>query len=272
MGKIRKKVPNDIKRSLLVEAGYRCSIPHCNETSALDFHHIDGNPSNNRVENIIVVCTNHHRACTIGRIDRMACKHIKSMLKPKPIGQTAEPLSAQQLKRILRSELTTKKITRVDKLKRCVFPSIFKRHYLFKHLRTPFHASHEQYLALCVLGELRYKGSTKIILDFVKKIKNPSLKKLSKESWPFYRATVEALTKIGTHEAILWLAEELQKSNQDPIVCILLFIALANSKKSEKYAGFKILEQKKVGKGDTTCKKTIFQLSGHKYEIKVLDV
>ena len=83
MPKKRPHVPAPVRRSLFIEAGYRCSIWRCTAESSLEIHHIDGNPSNNAPENLLVLCANHHAQATSGKIDRLACRAIKSSLRDK---------------------------------------------------------------------------------------------------------------------------------------------------------------------------------------------
>jgi hypothetical protein len=63
-----------------VEAGYRCSVSRCGAEAALEIHHIDGDPTNNDAENLLVLCANHHTQATNGKIDRLACLEIKRQL------------------------------------------------------------------------------------------------------------------------------------------------------------------------------------------------
>jgi len=80
-GKERVAIPRETKRKLLVESGYKCSVLHCNEKTALEFHHINGNPDDNRESNIIVLCANHHTLAGNGKIDRKALVDYKRRLK-----------------------------------------------------------------------------------------------------------------------------------------------------------------------------------------------
>ncbi len=53
----RKSIPPNLKDKLLVAASHACTI--CGR-SPVQIHHIDGNPSNNSEDNLIVLCLNHH--------------------------------------------------------------------------------------------------------------------------------------------------------------------------------------------------------------------
>jgi len=79
--KIRVPIPKAKERKLLVESGHKCSVPLCNENYSLSFHHINGDPSDNREFNIIVLCRNHHDMADRGRIDRKECASYKEILK-----------------------------------------------------------------------------------------------------------------------------------------------------------------------------------------------
>ena len=57
-----------IRRYLLEKTNYTCEIPGCGcnfinpytNLSILQIHHIDGDATNNREENLQVLCPNHH--------------------------------------------------------------------------------------------------------------------------------------------------------------------------------------------------------------------
>lgn len=120
--KMRTKITASVRRAALLESGFRCSVPHCSVDSSLDFHHIDGDPANNCLENILVVCSNHHRACTSGRIDKKVCKEVKRLIRPKPITLPAEVLSIAKFKKILREELDVHERVLPRKQKKASFP------------------------------------------------------------------------------------------------------------------------------------------------------
>lgn len=79
--KKRIPIPKDIQRKLYVECGHQCSVPFCNEKHTLEFHHINGDPSDNRESNLIVFCRNHHGMAQSGKIDRKECVSYKERLK-----------------------------------------------------------------------------------------------------------------------------------------------------------------------------------------------
>lgn len=79
--KERIPIPKETQRKLLVESGHKCSVPLCNESHSLEFHHINGDPSDNRESNLIVFCRNHHAMAERGKIDRKECESYKERLK-----------------------------------------------------------------------------------------------------------------------------------------------------------------------------------------------
>lgn len=81
MSNKRIHIPNELRRQLLVECGHKCTIHLCDEKTTLDVHHINGNPSDNRKENLIVLCANHHRLAEKKEIDRKALVAHKNRLK-----------------------------------------------------------------------------------------------------------------------------------------------------------------------------------------------
>jgi hypothetical protein len=83
MSEDRKKrvaVPRETERKLLVESGHKCSVIRCNESHSLEIHHINGDPSDNRESNLIVLCRNHHAMAQEGKIDRKSLASYKERL------------------------------------------------------------------------------------------------------------------------------------------------------------------------------------------------
>lgn len=77
----RKHIPNEVRRILLLECGFRCSVPRCDaQWPMLHFHHIDENPSNNTAENLLVLCPTHHQMVTSKHIDKKNCELLKELL------------------------------------------------------------------------------------------------------------------------------------------------------------------------------------------------
>ncbi|MFB0533400.1 MAG: HNH endonuclease signature motif containing protein [Anaerolineae bacterium] len=59
MAKRRKKIPRNIEAEILFLNDKTCCI--CRDsTKGVQIHHIDGNPNNNDLSNLAVVCTEHH--------------------------------------------------------------------------------------------------------------------------------------------------------------------------------------------------------------------
>jgi len=79
--KKRKSIPKKSQEELLIECGYKCSVPRCNVTESLEFHHVNMNPEDNRKENVIILCAVHHHKADIKRITVKACLIMKEMLQ-----------------------------------------------------------------------------------------------------------------------------------------------------------------------------------------------
>lgn len=86
--KERIAIPKEIERKLLVESGNKCSVSRCNESYSLEIHHINGDPSDNRESNLIVLCPNHHALAESGKIDRKALVAYKERLGQTNIEET----------------------------------------------------------------------------------------------------------------------------------------------------------------------------------------
>jgi hypothetical protein len=76
----RTAVSAQLKEELLIESGYKCSVPRCEITESLEFHHINGDAADNRKDNLIVFCAVHHHQATIKKISAKACLIIKKTL------------------------------------------------------------------------------------------------------------------------------------------------------------------------------------------------
>jgi len=77
----RISIPKETERKLLVKSGHKCSVPFCNESNAISIHHINGDPSDNKESNLIILCRNHHAMADSGKIDRKECLSYKERLK-----------------------------------------------------------------------------------------------------------------------------------------------------------------------------------------------
>lgn len=76
--KQRKTVSTLTSKKLYQEADNRCPFCGVADVAVLEIHHIDGDPSNNQIENLIVVCGNCHSRITRGEISP-ADVHAKKM-------------------------------------------------------------------------------------------------------------------------------------------------------------------------------------------------
>jgi len=80
MAKERTYIPVDIRRELRVGQGHSCAVTFCTESSNLELHHIDGDPSSNAPENLIWLCANHHQMATREQIDAQECRMYKARI------------------------------------------------------------------------------------------------------------------------------------------------------------------------------------------------
>lgn len=82
MDEPQRNIPAELRRSLLVESGHRCSIPQCSHSSNIDIHHIIpwSDCKEHRFENLIVLCPNFHRLVHDGKIDRKSLFEYKKRL------------------------------------------------------------------------------------------------------------------------------------------------------------------------------------------------
>ena len=58
----RVSIPANVRREILIEASYRCAVPRCMSPLAIDVHHIDEDPANNDLSNLIALCPTCHSA------------------------------------------------------------------------------------------------------------------------------------------------------------------------------------------------------------------
>ncbi len=88
----RPKIPQAIKRKVLVEAGHRCAIQTCRYDSNIDIHHIVpwATCKEHREENLIALCPNCHRLVHNNKIDRKSlllyketCQRLTTPLEPE---------------------------------------------------------------------------------------------------------------------------------------------------------------------------------------------
>ena len=55
----RTPIPNRIKRELLQQRGTLCEA--CKDSEDHHIHHVDGDPNNNTIENLVMLCVNCHK-------------------------------------------------------------------------------------------------------------------------------------------------------------------------------------------------------------------
>lgn len=76
-GKKKKRIPisKELKNKVYDIAGGKCQ--ECGKKGNLKIHHIDGNPSNNRITNLVLLCGNHHDDADKGVIPKWRLKNIR---------------------------------------------------------------------------------------------------------------------------------------------------------------------------------------------------
>lgn len=78
----KRRPPSDVRRQVLMEAGYRCGVPTCRNILALEAHHIvhvseDGGDT---PDNLIALCGFCHDLYHKGEITREAIRYWKGIL------------------------------------------------------------------------------------------------------------------------------------------------------------------------------------------------
>ncbi len=78
----RKAIPEDTKRQVLIEAGYRCGVPTCRTILAIDLHHLTevSEGGGNELTNLIALCPNCHALHHRGTIHKEALYAWKGIL------------------------------------------------------------------------------------------------------------------------------------------------------------------------------------------------
>ncbi|SRR5712692_812594 len=78
----RTNIPANIRREVLIEAGYRCASPRCGNFLAMDIHHIHevNEGGSNDLSNLIALCPMCHALYTRGIITKDAINAWKTML------------------------------------------------------------------------------------------------------------------------------------------------------------------------------------------------
>jgi hypothetical protein len=269
MKRERKGIPSKVKRQLLVECGYRCSVPHCHNDSALDFHHIDGNPANNSPDNLIVFCSNHHRLASIGKIDVLACKEIKKALRAKLITYHTNQDIVRKMRRVIQEEFhKAHDATRTQKSFSTNKTILFRRKQLFELLEDDLP---NVYLAVAVLGELKTPGGVSRIIKAVDKIRHEI--RPQKKPKPLslaarvYKIAIWAFVRYETRTAIKWLADQFSKLPPEFELIENLLLALNSSRKAKQYVGFQILKISSGRKEEFL--EITYTLYGRRYQMRM---
>jgi hypothetical protein len=247
-------------------------MPGCTEGSALDFHHIDGDRTNHEFNNLLVLCSNHHRLATRGHVDKKACRLIKKDLASQDSLSSSMNTVTQELSRVLRRELKAAgpkhpPKARASRRER----SIFNRKYLFHILKTLTAPPRDIYLSIRLLGELQYKGSTDVIIGAVEELRRKTPKS-DRDGffYNFYLPGVESLKRIGTKKAIQWMARELFEDEEDEVRMFVLFMSIAeNEALAHRYSGFRIISRTSSRKGKKEICETVFKIRGQKLKFTV---
>jgi hypothetical protein len=136
--KVRANISRDIVRRLLIECGFKCSVPQCSvQWPTLHQHHIDENPSNNDMSNILMLCPTHHQMVTSKHIDRKTCEMLKELLStfsqyvPSPDSQANNMLlcslvSELVMNMLLLSDDRFHQLVSSEKLTPLVYPRLLR--------------------------------------------------------------------------------------------------------------------------------------------------
>lgn len=79
----RQKIPANLKRKVLIEAGHRCAVPTCRSVVGVDIHHIVpwSRCKEHKYPNLIALCPNCHRMAEKGDIDKKSLYLYKNNLR-----------------------------------------------------------------------------------------------------------------------------------------------------------------------------------------------
>ncbi len=91
MAKKRIAIPKQTEKRAFQEVGSACAFCRESEIASLQVHHIDGDPSNNDLENLIVVCSNCHGKITEGVTSQADVMMQKRMVQAGALGDTSKP-------------------------------------------------------------------------------------------------------------------------------------------------------------------------------------
>ena len=89
---MRPAIPAEMRREILMEAGYSCAVNRC-AFPAVDIHHIVPFETckSHDAENLIALCPNHHRMAHRGEIDRKAMSLYKMDLALRTLASPHRP-------------------------------------------------------------------------------------------------------------------------------------------------------------------------------------
>lgn len=78
----RANIPQDVRREVLIEAGYRCAVPTCRTIGVVDVHHIVlvAEGGKNTADNLIALCPTCHAMHHRGAMPEEAIRVYKGML------------------------------------------------------------------------------------------------------------------------------------------------------------------------------------------------
>jgi 5-methylcytosine-specific restriction endonuclease McrA len=77
----RSSIPSELKRRILIEAGYRCAVPTCRFPITENAHIVSWAESKNHTyENLVALCPNCHTMYDSGKIERAAIMAYKKKL------------------------------------------------------------------------------------------------------------------------------------------------------------------------------------------------
>lgn len=83
--KLRTRIPQENKVRAVLQQEINSKCPFCSNTDVghFEIHHIDENPSNHKIENLLLLCSNCHSKITKKDISMVEVLEIKQMLKNK---------------------------------------------------------------------------------------------------------------------------------------------------------------------------------------------
>lgn len=85
--KKRKSVPNKLRALLQKENQSKCPFCSNEDVDHFEVHHIDENPNNNEIQNLLLVCPLCHSKITKGDIDQNLVISTKNKIKPQHDGE-----------------------------------------------------------------------------------------------------------------------------------------------------------------------------------------